>query len=339
MNKKILAAAIGAAMIVPVAAQADIKVSGAVGADLISLPSHAGISGSGLTFGDWGHSKLQFDGSSDSGLYARAALDTRALFFQWTATNPLYGYYATGNFAAGMAPRDIYFGYKADWGSLQVGRMAGAVKNLEGDPFIATFLELRNNAYMGGGNGSGGFVDNMLQYANKFGDTSIKVQYDPIADTSLPGMASQIDGSNWNGAMALGLKSKIAGANVFLGYNNLGNTAAGGSYYKLGGDMTFSGIKVSLGYQNHDNGAGTTASNFILGGSMDLGNGQLVDVTYSDKGADGTNAFYRVAYMKKMGKGGDVHAGYVTNGSKNSMVGIGSSANAGIFGVGVTVKF
>ena len=72
MNKKILAAAIGAAMVVPVAAHADIKVSGRVAADLVSLPSGGSSYGSGVTFADWGQSRLQFDGSSDSGLYARA---------------------------------------------------------------------------------------------------------------------------------------------------------------------------------------------------------------------------------------------------------------------------
>jgi hypothetical protein len=371
MNKKILATAIGAAMVAPLAAHADIKVSGRVAADVVSLPSGGGSIGSGITFGDWGQGRLQFDGSSDSGLYARVAVDTRSLFFKTTSVTTtgqsgvVYGgAYFPGNYyspyvgftnytyaGTGLAPRDIYFGYKGSWGSVQVGRMAGAVKNLEKDPFIATFLELRNNAYRGGALGSSSFMDNVVQYANTFGDTSIKLQYDPIDDSTLAGSlggsgsyqpfgfigayTNFTDGNSLNGAMAASLTSKISGANVFIGYNNNGNF--GGSYYKLGGNMTFSGIKVSLGYQNLDNGAGSTTSNFIVGGEMNLGGGQLVDVTYSDKGSDGTNAFYRIAYMKKM-SGGDFHVGYVNNGGKNNSAGI-NPGNQGMFGAGVTVKF
>lgn len=322
MNKKILTAAIGAALLAgPLAAQADIKVSGRVAADLVSLPSGGGSVGSGITFADWGQSRLQFDGSSDSGLFARVALDTRALFFQ--TTSPY------------MVSRDVYLGYKGDWGSLSVGRMGGAVKNLEGDPFIATFLEMRNAAYMGGSFGSSSFTDNNIQYANKFGDWSIKVQYDLIDDSTFPGILSwAYDGRNYNGAIAVGVKGKAGPVNIFAGYNNLGNSAAGGTYTKIGGDMSFGQFKVQLGYNDNS----LTDSNFVLSGEMDLGSGQLVDVSYADKGRTRNNAWYRVAYMKKMGKGGDVHLGYESNGGRNGGAGI-DPGNQGMFGVGVTVKF
>jgi hypothetical protein len=320
MNKKILTAAIGAAMVAgPLAAHADIKVSGRVAADLVSLPS-GGISGSGITFADWGQSRLQFDGSSDSGLFARAALDTRALFFG--VTSPY------------MTSRDIYMGYKGDWGAISVGRMGTAGKNVEGDPFIATFLELRNNAIAGGPFGSSSFTDNNIQYANKFGDWSLKVQYDIIDDSTFAGFASNYEGRNSNGAIAAGVKGKAGPVGIWAAYNNIGNY--GGSYSKIGGNMKFGQFKVNLGYQAGDDLVGH--SNFILGGEMDLGSGQMIDVTYADKGRDGTHAYYRIAYMKKMGKSGDFHLGYVNNGARNGGAYI-NPGNQGIFGVGATVKF
>lgn len=294
MNKKILTAAVGAALLAgPLAAQADMKLSGRVAADLISVDGTIG-------YADYGQSRLQFDIMDDSGWYARAATDTRGWF--------------GGTFNTG---RDFFAGYKGGFGSIQAGRMGGAVKNIEGDPFIATFLELRNNAFKGGAYGSSGFINNMLQYANSFNGMKLVVQYD-LTDTA-----------GKNGDLGASLTGKFGNGGFYAGYNNVAN-GSGTSYYKVGGDMTFGGVKIKLGYQNADN---TTPgySNFVVGAEFGLGDGQMIEGTYSDKGNDGNNAFYRVAYQKKWGKKVSAHVGYVNNGA--------GAGNVATYGGGVIVKF
>jgi len=299
MNKKILTAAIGAALVAgPLAAQADYKISGSVSGSLVSQD---GV----ILFQDNGRSRLQFDISDDSGWYGRIARDMRlgrnAGLSTITSNLPMI--------------RDQYVGLKTSFGSFQFGRMAGAVKNNEADPYITTFLELRNNAVLGGGTGLGssGFRNNLIQYANKFGDATVKLQYNPVDVTVDPS----------NGELAASIIGKIAGARVYAGYSNLGNS--GSTFYKLGGSMKFGNINAKLHYEDF-----ASFTNWNIGGEMGLGNGAAVDVTYADKGRDGTNAYYRLAYMKKASKKSRWWVGYVQNGNK-------VAANGASYGAGARV--
>lgn len=301
MNKKILAAAIGAALVAPLAAQADLKISGRVAGDMYS---NNGV----IRMADFGQGRLQLDASTDSGWFARMAKDTR-LSTSDSATTP-WG-----------DDRDQFVGYKADFGSISLGRMGGSVANLESDPFIATFLEYRKAAVKGNSYGSASFNNGMLAYGNKFGDASVNIQYNPNSTgAGAPGLP---------GDMQFGVKTKIAGAGLYLGWNNEGN-AVGGGFYKVGGAMSFGDIKGKLHYES-DTTAGTAVTRFVLGAEMKMGGG-LVDFSYGDKGADNTNAYYRLAYMKKFAKDAEAHAGFVNNGS-------GSAGNTSTFGVGATVFF
>jgi hypothetical protein len=300
MNKKILAAAIGAALVAgPLAAQADLKISGRIAADITSADG-------GIAMSDSGHSRLQFDASDDSGWYTRAATDLR-------------GWFGGG----ANSGRDVYVGIKGGFGSIQAGRMAGAVKNIEGDPFIATFLEYRNNFVKGGAYGSSSFLGNMLQYANKFGDASIKIQYNPTDDA--------IAGPN--GDLGASIKAKLAGANVFAGYNNQGNVTDG-TYYKLGGDMSFGDIKAKLIYENDNLIVGDEAR-FVVGAEFKVGGG-MVDISYADKGNDRTAAAYRIGFMKKASKKARWWVGYTQNGSNKTPGVVGDTAT---FGGGARVDF
>jgi hypothetical protein len=299
MNKKILSAAIGAALVAgPLAAQADLKISGRLAADITSADG-------GIAMSDSGHSRLQLDASDDSGWYNRVAMDLRPIFGGGSATG-----------------RDFYVGFKGGFGSIQAGRMAGAVKNIEGDPFIATFMEYRNNFVKGGAYGSSSFIGNMLQYANKFGDASIKLQYNPTDDA--------IAGPN--GDLGASIKAKLAGANVFAGYNNEGNS--GNTYYKLGGDMSFGDIKAKLIYENDGAIVGDEAS-FVVGAELKLAGG-MVDVSYSDKGNLRSAAAYRIGYMKKASKKARWWVGYTQNGSNKTPGVVGDTAT---FGGGARVDF
>lgn len=287
MNKKILIAAIGAAMVAgPLAAQADVKISGRVAGELVN--------GGNATFmQDNGNTRLQFDMKDGSGWYARMAIDGRL------------GKIGSSDGSNLKAYRDQYVGYKADFGSIQLGRMAGAVKNLEKDPFIGTFLELRNNAVAGGSYGSSSFLNSMIQYANKMGDVSFKFQYDATD-------------MGKTGDMGLGVKAKLAGAKVYLGYNNVGDSGA--TFTKFGGSMKFGDITGRVHYETLSPGG----SQFVLGGSMGLGGGSMVDVSYGDRG--GGDAYTRIAYMKKASKKARWWVGYVNNGNKTADATFGGGA-------------
>jgi len=300
MNKKILTAAIGAAMIAgPLAAQAELKIGGRVAGSLTS-------NNSVVNFVDFGNTRIQFDAKDDSGWYARMAWDMRPSG-------------ALSNQPAGILPmRDSLVGIKSGMGDFSFGRIAGAVKNIEGDPFIATFLQYRTAFVKGGAYGSSSFVNQIIQYSTKAGDASIKVQFNPVSA-----------GSGSNGDAALAVKAKMAGANVFLGWNNEGNVAGGG-FYKVGGNMKFGDIKATAIYESDTTG-GAAVTTWVLGGAMSLGDGASVDASYSDKGSDGVNAAYRLAYMKKASKKARWWVGYTQNGS--------SSANTATYGAGARVDF
>jgi len=321
MNKKVLAAAIAAAMVAPVA-QADLKISGRVAGSLVSQDGN-------IQFQDAGNTRLQLDASTDSGWYARMAMDQRlgrdTIKVDATSTGTADSYTAYNSLW-----REQYVGLKGGFGALQFGRMGVTGKNIEGDPFIATFLELRANAMLGGSGdgqyGSSSFVDNTIEYNNKAGDATFGIQYSPVSNPGAKNTANA-------GLLAASVKAKLAGAGVWAAYNNLGDT---GTYYKLGGDMGFGDAKVKLAYQNYDKNGSAAVTNWNVGGEFKIGAG-MVDLTYADKGASGADAFYRVAYMQKAGKQARWWVGYAQNGNAGVM---GSSAgNVATYGAGARVDF
>ena len=308
MNKNILTAAIGAALIAgPLAAQADLKISGRVSG---SFYSEDGT----LQFQDHGNTRLQFDLKDDSGWYARVAKDLRLGRMRVSTT--------AGNDTSLRTDRDQYVGFKGDMGSFSFGRIAGAAKNLEKDPFIATFLELRTALVKGGSLGSSSFRNSLIQFSSKFGDASVKIQYGP----------DDIHGTK--GGIHLGVKAKMAGANVFVGYNNLmaSSGVSAGTFYKLGGSMKFGDIKGKFYYESDGGRTAGDETTWVLGAEMGLGDGQIIDVSYSDKGTVRGSSAYRVAYMKKASKKARYWIGYTQNGS-------GNGADAATYGAGARVDF
>ncbi len=293
MNKKVLVAAIAAAMVAPVA-QADLKISGRTALELVSEDGN-------INAQDYGNQRLQFDISQDN-WFGRYALDMRySKWFDATGSNSKF--------------RDFYTGVKTDVGSFSAGRLAGAGKNIEGDRYVGTFLELRNAFVKGGKYGSSGFVDNMIQWSNKVGGASVKVQYNPT------------DNGGAKGDLGLGVKAKAGAADVFLAYNNQGDS---NTYWKIGGKMGFGDITARLVYENDD--GQTEAASFALGADMSLGNGMVATVDYSDKGETRSEAAYRLGIYKKFSKKAHLWAGYTQNGSSSN-----TTTAIAAYGVGVRV--
>ncbi|MBD3671494.1 MAG: porin [Gammaproteobacteria bacterium] len=281
MNKKVIAMAVAAGLVAPLAAQAETKMSGRVQQEIVNQSA-------GLSFEDNGHARLQFDYSDDSGFFGRLAMDARV-----------------GREDAGEH-RDQYVGLKVGGGKLSFGRQAGVIKNIEKDPFIATFLQMRGGAVAGGSFGSSSFIDDTIKYSMKLGGGKLGVEYVPTG----------------SGHMGLALTGG-GDLKYYVGYNTDGGS--GNTNMKAGIRMPMGGMKLRVGL---DDDAGTQKIN--LGVGMKMGGG-LLDVTFATLGADNTNPYYRVAYKKKNSSNVSTQAGLIQNGS--------TASNDMAIGVGVTVKF
>ena len=325
MNKKIIALAVAAAFTAPVA-MADIKISGRIAQDF-TVKSTDGVAQDVTGWSDSGHGRIQFYGTAGNA-YARYALDARG----------------TGGT---HSTRQNYIGYKFGGGmTLQAGRMETAGKNLEKDPYIATFLETRATvAHVNTANnyGSNGFVNNLLQLQMKAGNAKIKLQYD--ASESQTGNGASVN----DGHLGLSVAGKAGSVNYWASYNTGsadGNSnpanADDPSNIKVGGAMKFGKVKVTLNYTAMDKDIATaenTATDSIaLGANFGLGGGLSGDVTYAVRGGDVTADdadFLRVALMKKLGKKVVIYGGYTATGYDD----LSANGDTDEFGVGMVVKF
>lgn len=344
MNKKIIAIAIATAMAAPVA-MADVKISGRVQGELVFADDKASAgqeaSQSARSFADNGQGRLQFDATSGK-FYARLAYVTGL---------------ATGTSATPFKDRDVIVGYKLGGGStISAGRLAGAAKNIEKDPLIASFLQFRKSsaeAVTGSAFGSSGFVNNLVEFATKAGGAKIKLQLDPT-DNSKAG---------YSGAFAASVTGKAGPVAYFASYNNgqgtkkhtaavtavapaqgvagtsddtagvtgvtEGSSTVKQTNTKFGGSMKFGKVKATLILTSSDN-EGTKDNATAIMANMGLGGGSAVNVAYATNKAKDT--WTRVAWTKKMNKGTRIHVGAVSNSPKS-----GSATTT--FGAGVLIKF
>ena len=322
MNKKLIAIAVASVMAAP-AAMADMKISGMVAQELTSLDVD-GAAADPMTMGDSGFTRLQFDGTMGSA-YARLARDLRG---------------------GGEAGRDQYVGYKFGGGmTVQAGTMPGVSKNIEKDPYIATFLQHRStvaNVATSNIYSSNGFVQDVLQLSMKAGAGNVKIQYGPENNDGAAG------GPN-DGHIGVSFTGKGAGINYFASYNNgqgdlnsPAGTTPSHSNIKLGGNMKFGSVKVGLMYTSQDKDAatpalGTATDSIFVDANFDLGNSLSANVGYAtrsgDVAADDAD-FIRAAVMKKLNKGTSVWAGYTTTDYE-----AGGGADTSELGVGMVVKF
>ena len=336
MNKKIIAIAIAAAMAAPVA-MADVKVSGQIGGALATIKTEKNttFSDTTRTVDEAGYSKLQFDATAGMG-FARYAVSLG------------------GGLQTSAAPtsRDVYFGVKGGWGALQVGRMNGALKNTEKDPYISTGLQLRKtNAIGGDGAETSGFVNGLVQYSNKFDAVKVVFQFNPVSKgdtTNLTDSGTSYSKTSHEGMTALNVSGKFGPVNAYAAtqsYNNWSTNATTQvktkyTDTKIGASMKFGAIKASLQMSSNKTPVGTI-NHMLVMADMGLGNGMSVNAAYGtqaklDRNAAGDTGaakgtMMRVAINKNLSKGTRVFAGYVVNDTKDAT----NSAGTAIAGTAV----
>lgn len=333
MNKKIIAIAIASALTAP-AAMADIKISGSFYGEVVNRSDDANVANTNseafsdgtvtpaapgeatTAFEDGGKNALNFTATSGN-VYGKMGLDV----------GPGAGQTAGG--AGTLKYRDFFIGYKFGDASVQFGTMSGAVKNLEKDPYIATFLQSRGTyaeARTSGAYGSSSYISNVVQYKGKVGAGTLIAQYDPTAD---------VNSSTNEGHMGVSYAAKAGGVGYFVGYNNGTGADVDGvdqTNMKLGASMKFGTIKAGLTYTAADN-DGTKWSSIALTADMALGNGLSANVGYGQSTGDANEGVsYRVAVNKSLAKNANLYAG------------IGSSTPDGgdaatVVGLGMGIKF
>ena len=316
MNKKLIAIAVASVMAAPVA-MADVKISGRIPQDFTSTSKEGGAgtvaTDSYRTIGDSGQGRIQFD-FGEGNAFARVAYDTRA--------------------ASGITKRDNFIGYKFGAMKFALGRMPGAAKNLEKDPFIATFLQTRNTyaeAATAKQYGSSSFISNLAELSGKSGSVAWKVQYDATDNTGT---------STNEGHLGLGVKGKAGGVAWWASYNTgTGSNTTGidQTNTKVGASMKFGKIKATLNLTGADNGAATNNSwNAVaVSANMGLGNGASVDFTYASTSGDREGTYTRLAYANKLNKSATVYAGATISDPKKPT----DTDAVTVFGAGMTVKF
>lgn len=287
----LIAAGVAAILAAPVstAVAADVKFSGRVALDLVfedEVESTRSLS-------DNGTARFQIDASQEAGsvtMFGRLALDMRDRVK------------SDGQTRFGPEYRDRYIGIKGGFGSLQAGRMAGALKNAEKDPYITTFLQARSTVAVAGGKyGSNSFIDDLLQYSYDFGAMGITLQYNPTTDST---------GNSINDA-AIMVTGKLGGVDLWAGWNNAGDSDNDNA--KIGARTKLGKFAVTAQYEMRD--GWVSGSNARVFGDRVFLMGDLpFDGGYSGNAAFGSNldsddTWYRLAMTKALAKNAKVYTG------------------------------
>lgn len=171
MNKKLIALAVGAALAAPLVAQADVTVYGRAQAELANVKTEVGSTSTtvrGLVDNAMGRVGIKASEDLGDGLTGFAKFEFKADTITNTAATK-----GGGNGA--LSGRDSFVGIKGGFGAVSFGRHAGAYKDTNLDPYIATTLEARNGfGQSSGAFGHASFINDTIKYVNKFGNVKFE---------------------------------------------------------------------------------------------------------------------------------------------------------------------
>ncbi len=226
MKKNVIALAVAAAMAAPLAAQAEVSISGGLQAELSSVGGDGVSMLKGLYARDGGEY-----GSENGGNYG---------FLKFSASEDLGGgmkalamWNANINVgdtnAAGLATRDSYVGLTGGFGTVLAGTLATPYKSstVKWDPFLATSLQARGSGGMS--TLQNGYASNALAYANKFGPATVVIAL--VLDEGAEVPAS--DKTNAEHAKSISVNAPVGPVEVAFAYvdaskfSDLGNLGLG----------------------------------------------------------------------------------------------------------------
>lgn len=234
MKKNVIALAVAAAMFAPLAAQADVAVSGVLQAELDNVSGDA-VEGMLLTNG--GRGKIEFKASEDLGNGMKAMAK--------------YGADATVDGSA-IAQRDAYVGISGGFGTILAGTMSNPYKSstVSWDPFLETGAQARGNFGMSANKGllHSGYTSNAIAYANKFGMANVvaAIVVDETNDDNDP--AAYDNGH----AGSFSVNMPVGPVEVALAYIKVPALGDESSATKLGVKYTAGAIGVAFQYETLD---------------------------------------------------------------------------------------
>ena len=257
MKKNVIALAVAAALAAPLAAQAEVTVSGGLQAEVAFVGGDgAGMSGKGVyamdsseygaeSGGSYGF--LKFSASEDLGGGMKALA-------MWNGVTNV----GDGTAAGGITGRDSYVGLTGGFGTVLAGTLSTPYKSstVKWDPFLMTAAQARGAYGMSGLHN--GYVSNALAYANKFGPVTL------VAAVVLDESSDGVDSTNGNHAKSFSLNAPVGPVEVAFAYIDLTDFGgASGSWdkataTKLGVKWTSGAITVAGQYEMLDAGLGTS---------------------------------------------------------------------------------
>jgi len=174
MKKNIIALAIAGALAAPLAAQAEMTVSGQLQAELTSMSADAALRSDnggpvteGLALDD-----AQEGGKLGSGNYGAITLSGSEDLGNGMKALAKYSFNVDVD---GKAPvqRDSYVGLSGGFGTVLLGTLSTPYKSstVKWDPFLATAGQARGN--FGASGLHNGYAGNVVAYANKFGPAKV----------------------------------------------------------------------------------------------------------------------------------------------------------------------
>jgi predicted porin len=214
MNKKILTAAVGAALVASAGlAQADVKIYGKISADVVSVTNSDRYKTTQVD--DVGNSRIGFDAVEDlgGGLKGLARMEFATNPVEYT--NPNTG--SSTNYS--WSDRLHWVGLQGMWGTFQLGTFDSPYKQAGGvnwDPFVATSFEARNNGGMSGSAfGHTSYMDNAVMYTTpKFAGVTGQLLINPDDSNSTAGNGTTETSTTTTATATVGQGNKDYSASV-----------------------------------------------------------------------------------------------------------------------------
>jgi predicted porin len=215
MNKNVIALAVAAAMAAPLAAQAEVKITGGLQAQVVSIDGDASMP-NGLYATDGG--EYNAENSGNYGFLKFAASEDLGNGLTALAVYSMNVHVGDGDGATTSAGtpggRDSYVGLSGGFGTVLAGTITSpyASSTKMWDPMIATFAQARGNFGMSALHNS--YAGNALAYANKFGPATV------VAAVVLDEAADDADAADTSGdhAMSFSVNVPVGPVEVAVAY-------------------------------------------------------------------------------------------------------------------------
>lgn len=308
MKKNLIALAVAGVLVAPLAAQAEVTVSGQLQAEVVSVSGDAAPV-EGLLFMDG--AEYAKEGAGNSGNLAFSASEDLGNGLKALAK---YNFNVRAD-KSSVGRRDAYIGLSGGFGTVLLGTLSTPYKSstVSWDPFLATFAQARGNFGMSGLHN--GYADNVIAYANKFGPAKVvaAVALDE-ADTD----AGVNDGdANGNHAMTFSVNVPVGPVEVAFAYIDVSEYTLTSDLYhadvgvnvpantQLGEDATAMkvGVKYNAGpltvaaqFEDLDEGLGDYSS-YYLTGSYAMG-ANTISASYGANDIDNVEGNYMAIGVK-----------------------------------------